>query len=37
MPHLAELVAQAKAAVEEAKDVAALESVRVEYRARKGI
>lgn len=36
MPHLAELVAQAKAAVEEAKDVAALESVRVEYLGKKG-
>ncbi|MCL8527222.1 MULTISPECIES: hypothetical protein, partial [Proteus] len=29
MPHLAELVAQAKAAIEEAQDVAALDSVRV--------
>lgn len=31
MPHLAELVAQAKAAIEQAQDVATLESVRVEY------
>lgn len=36
MPHLAELVAQAKAAIEEAQDVAALESVRVEYLGKNG-
>ena len=36
MPHLAELVAQAKAAIEEAQDVAALDSVRVEYLGKKG-
>lgn len=37
MPHLAELVAQAKAAIEEAQDVAALDSVRVEYFGKKVI
>ncbi|QCR36313.1 phenylalanine--tRNA ligase subunit alpha [Nissabacter sp. SGAir0207] len=36
MPHLAELVANAKAAVEDAKDTAALELVRVEYFGKKG-
>lgn len=36
MPHLAELVAQAKAAIEEAQDVATLESVRVEYLGKSG-
>ncbi len=36
MPHLAELVASAKAAVEDAQDVAALDLVRVEYFGKKG-
>ncbi|EPO8882660.1 phenylalanine--tRNA ligase subunit alpha, partial [Providencia rettgeri] len=36
MPHLAELVAQAKAAIEQAQDVATLESVRVEYLGKSG-
>lgn len=36
MPHLAELVAQAKAAIEDAQDVATLENVRVEYFGKKG-
>ncbi|NHB91282.1 phenylalanine--tRNA ligase subunit alpha [Photorhabdus cinerea] len=36
MPHLAELVAKAKAAVEDAQDVAALDLVRVEYLGKKG-
>lgn len=36
MPHLAELVANAKAAVEDARDVAALDLVRVEYFGKKG-
>ncbi|WP_323835499.1 phenylalanine--tRNA ligase subunit alpha [Photorhabdus africana] len=36
MPHLAELVAKARAAVEDAQDVAALDLVRVEYLGRKG-
>ena len=36
MPHLAELVANAKAAVEDAQDVAALDLVRVEYFGKKG-
>lgn len=36
MSHLAELVAQAKAAVESAQDVAALDSVRVEFLGKKG-
>lgn len=36
MPHLAELVANAKAAIEEAHDVAALDLVRVEYLGKKG-
>ncbi len=36
MSHLTELVAKAKAAVEEAQDVAALDLVRVEYLGKKG-
>ncbi|AXG43245.1 phenylalanine--tRNA ligase subunit alpha [Photorhabdus laumondii subsp. laumondii] len=36
MPHLAELVAKARAAVEDAQDVAALDLVRVEYLGKKG-
>lgn len=36
MPHLIELVAQAKAAIEKAQDVAALDSVRVEFLGKKG-
>ncbi|MEG2830284.1 MAG: phenylalanine--tRNA ligase subunit alpha, partial [Edwardsiella sp. (in: enterobacteria)] len=36
MSHLAELVAQSKAAVESAQDVAALDSVRVEFLGKKG-
>ncbi|WP_159564252.1 phenylalanine--tRNA ligase subunit alpha [Budvicia diplopodorum] len=36
MPHLAELVANAKAAIDEAHDVAALDLVRVEYLGKKG-
>ncbi|HGJ5875371.1 MAG TPA: phenylalanine--tRNA ligase subunit alpha [Arsenophonus sp.] len=36
MPHLVELVAQAKAAIEKAQDVAALDSVRVEFLGKKG-
>lgn len=36
MPHLAELVAKAKAAVEDAQDIAALDLVRVEYLGKKG-
>ncbi|MGV7962185.1 phenylalanine--tRNA ligase subunit alpha [Photorhabdus tasmaniensis] len=36
MPHLAELVANAKAAIEDAQDVAALDLVRVEYLGKKG-
>ncbi|MTC57210.1 MULTISPECIES: phenylalanine--tRNA ligase subunit alpha [Providencia] len=36
MPHLAELVAQAKAAIEQAQDVATLESVRVEFLGKSG-
>ncbi|MDN6832869.1 MAG: phenylalanine--tRNA ligase subunit alpha, partial [Enterobacterales bacterium] len=36
MPHLAELVAQAKAAVENAQDIATLDNVRVEYLGKKG-
>lgn len=35
MPHLAELVAKARTAIEEAQDVAALENVRVEYLGKK--
>lgn len=35
MPHLAELVAKAKAAVEGAQDIAALDLVRVEYLGKK--
>ncbi|CAA2929082.1 phenylalanine--tRNA ligase subunit alpha [Arsenophonus endosymbiont of Bemisia tabaci] len=35
MPHLIELVAQAKAAIEKAQDVAALDSVRVEFLGKK--
>lgn len=37
MSHLAELVASAKAAINEASDVAALDNVRVEYLGKKGI
>lgn len=37
MPHLAELVAKARTAIEEAQDVAALENVRVEYLGKKVI
>lgn len=37
MSHLAELVANAAAAINQASDVAALDNVRVEYWARKGI
>lgn len=36
MPHLAELVANAKAAIAEAHDVASLDLVRVEYLGKKG-
>lgn len=36
MSHLAELVASAKAAINEASDVAALDNVRVEYTGKKG-
>ena len=36
MSHLAELVASAKAAINEASDVAALDNVRVEYLGKKG-
>lgn len=36
MPHLVELVAQAKAVIEKAQDVAALDSVRVEFLGKKG-
>ncbi|EFE23049.1 phenylalanyl-tRNA synthetase subunit alpha, partial [Edwardsiella tarda ATCC 23685] len=36
MSHLAELVAQAKAAVESAQDVATLDNVRVEFLGKKG-
>ncbi|RAX04225.1 MULTISPECIES: phenylalanine--tRNA ligase subunit alpha [unclassified Photorhabdus] len=36
MPHLAELVANARAAIEDAQDVAALDLVRVEYLGKKG-
>ncbi|TDB45400.1 phenylalanine--tRNA ligase subunit alpha [Photorhabdus luminescens] len=36
MPHLSELVAKARAAVEDAQDVAALDLVRVEYLGKKG-
>uniref|UniRef100_A0A3B0LXA6 Phenylalanine--tRNA ligase alpha subunit n=1 Tax=Arsenophonus endosymbiont of Trialeurodes vaporariorum TaxID=235567 RepID=A0A3B0LXA6_9GAMM len=36
MPHLIELVAQAKAAIEKAQDVAVLDSVRVEFLGKKG-
>ncbi|MBS9425071.1 phenylalanine--tRNA ligase subunit alpha [Photorhabdus caribbeanensis] len=36
MPHLAELVAKARAAIEDAQDVAALDLVRVEYLGKKG-
>ncbi|MFS1562937.1 MAG: phenylalanine--tRNA ligase subunit alpha [Candidatus Arsenophonus phytopathogenicus] len=36
MPHLIELVAQAKAAIEKAQDVVALDSVRVEFLGKKG-
>ncbi|QLK88571.1 phenylalanine--tRNA ligase subunit alpha [Arsenophonus endosymbiont of Aphis craccivora] len=36
MPHLIELVEQAKAAIEKAQDVAALDSVRVEFLGKKG-
>ncbi len=36
MSHLAELVASAKAAINEASDVAALDNVRVEYPGKKG-
>ena len=36
MPHLAELVANAKAAVESAQDIATLDNVRVEYLGKKG-
>ncbi|MEH0832770.1 phenylalanine--tRNA ligase subunit alpha [Pectobacterium cacticida] len=36
MPHLAELVAKARTAIEEAQNVAALENVRVEYLGKKG-
>ncbi len=37
MPHLADLVASAKAAITSAQDVAALDNVRVEYLGKKGI
>lgn len=37
MSHLAELVASAKAAINEASDVAALDNVRVEYPGKKGL
>ena len=36
MSHLAELVANARAAIEHAQDVAALDNVRVEYLGKKG-
>ncbi|MFV9997160.1 MAG: phenylalanine--tRNA ligase subunit alpha [Arsenophonus endosymbiont of Dermacentor nuttalli] len=36
MPHLVELLAQAKAAIEKAQDIAALDSVRVEFLGKKG-
>ena len=36
MSHLAELVASAKAAINQASDVAALDNVRVEYLGKKG-
>lgn len=36
MPHLVELVAQAKAAIEKVQDVTALDSVRVEFLGKKG-
>ncbi|TKI05616.1 phenylalanine--tRNA ligase subunit alpha [Martelella alba] len=36
MPHLAELVAQAKAAIAQAQDMNALDSIRVEYLGKKG-
>jgi len=36
MPHLAELVANARAAINDAQDVAALDTVRVEYLGKKG-
>ncbi|HGJ5892106.1 MAG TPA: phenylalanine--tRNA ligase subunit alpha, partial [Arsenophonus apicola] len=36
MPHLAELVVQAKAAIEQSQDMNALESVRIEYLGKKG-
>ncbi len=36
MPHLAELVANAKAAIEDAQDIATLDLVRVEYLGKKG-
>jgi len=37
MSHLAELVASATAAINQASDVAALDNVRVEYLGKKGI
>ena len=37
MSHLADLVAQAKAAINDAQDVAALDNVRVEYLGKKGL
>lgn len=37
MPHLAERVANAKAAIEDAQDAAALDLVRVEYFGKKAI
>ncbi|MBJ7220661.1 MULTISPECIES: phenylalanine--tRNA ligase subunit alpha [unclassified Brenneria] len=36
MPHLAELVAKARTAIEEAGDISALDNVRVEYLGKKG-
>ncbi len=36
MQHLAELVAKARTAIEQAGDVAALENVRVEFLGKKG-
>src|SRR5471030_3132911 len=36
MPHLADLVVQAKAAIENAQDIGALDNVRVEYLGKKG-
>ncbi len=36
MPHLADLVVQAKAAIEKAQDMGALDSLRVEYLGKKG-